>query len=102
MMTERIGRGRTTAALLSGAVIGADEAARIGLADQQSDDPVDTALDLARLYAGREPKLMADIKQSVRIAATSDLATSLAFESRAQAESMRNERFREFMQRFAG
>ena len=102
MLAERIGRGRTTAALLSGAVIGADEAARIGLADQQSDDPLDAALDLARLYAGREPKLMADIKQSVRIAATSDLATSLAFESRAQAESMRNERFREFMQRFAG
>ncbi|KAA1380403.1 enoyl-CoA hydratase [Aeromicrobium fastidiosum] len=101
MMTERIGRGRTTAALLSGVVIGADEATRIGLADQQSDDPVDTALGLARLYAGREPKLMADIKQSVRIAAASDLATSLAFESQAQAESMRNERFREFMQRFA-
>ena len=101
MLTERIGRGRATAALFSGAVIGADEAGAIGLADRLADDAVGTALELARLYAGREPRLMADIKESVRIAATSDLATSLEFESWAQASSMRNERFRAFMQRFA-
>jgi enoyl-CoA hydratase len=101
MLTERIGRGRATAALFSGAVIGADEAGAIGLADQLADDPVAAALELAHLYAGREPRLMSDIKESVRIASTSDLATSLEFESWAQAESMRNERFRTFMQRFA-
>lgn len=102
MLTERIGRGRATAALFSGAVIGADEAAGMGLADERADDCVATSLELAHLYAGREPGLMADIKQSVRIAAASDLATSLDFESWAQASSMRNPRFREFMQRFAG
>jgi enoyl-CoA hydratase len=101
MLTERIGRGRATAALFSGAVIGADEAGRIGLADHVGDDAVATAGELAALYATREPKLMADIKTSVRIAGSEDLATSLAFESLAQAESMRNERFRVFMQRFA-
>jgi enoyl-CoA hydratase len=101
MLTERIGRGRTTAALFSGAVIGAEEAGRIGLADHVGDDAVATARELAALYATREPKLMADIKTSVRIAGSEDLATSLAFESLAQAESMRNERFRVFMQRFA-
>jgi enoyl-CoA hydratase len=101
MLTERIGRGRTTAALFSGAVIGAEEAGRIGLADHVGDDAVATARELAFLYATREPKLMADIKTSVRIAGSEDLATSLAFESLAQAESMRNERFRVFMQRFA-
>lgn len=101
MLTERVGRARATTALLSGAIIGAEEAERIGLADQRSDDALAAALDLARLYAAREPQLMADIKQSVRIAATSDLATSLDFESWAQAASMKNERFREFMQRFA-
>jgi enoyl-CoA hydratase len=101
MLTERIGRGRATAALFSGAIIGAEEAGWIGLADQVTDDALATSLELARLYAGREPKLMADIKKSVRIASTSDLATSLEFESWSQAESMRNERFREFMQRFA-
>lgn len=101
MLTERIGRGRATAALFSGAVIGAEEAGRIGLADQLADNCLAASLELAHLYAGREPQLMADIKQSVRIAATSDLAGSLDFESRAQASSMRNERFRAFMQRFA-
>lgn len=100
MLTERIGRGRATAALYSGAVIGSDEALRIGLADQQADDALAAATELARLYAVREPQLMADIKQSVRIAATADLATSLDFESWAQAGSMKNPRFREFMQRF--
>lgn len=100
MLTERVGRARANVALLSGAVIGAEEAERIGLADQRADDPLAAALDLARMYAAREPQLMADIKESVRIAATSDLATSLDFESWAQASSMKNARFREFMQRF--
>jgi enoyl-CoA hydratase len=102
MLTERIGRGRATAALFSGAVIGADEATAIGLADVRADDALAAGAELAQLYAVREPQLMADIKQSVRIAATSDLATSLDFESWAQATSMRNDRFRAFMQRFAG
>ena len=101
MLTERIGRGRATAALFSGAIIDADEAGRIGLADQVSEDAVTAARELADLYATREPKLMADIKTSVRVATTEDLATSLEFESWSQAESMRNERFRAFMQRFA-
>ena len=101
MMTERIGRGRTTAALFSGAIIGADEAGRIGLADQVSDDAVAASRELAAVYATREPQLMADIKTSVRIAATEDFATSLEFESWSQAASMRNERFRAFMRRFA-
>ncbi len=102
MLTERVGRARATVALFSGAVIGAEEAGRMGLADQVADDALATALDLARLYASREPQLMADVKQSVRIAATSDLATSLEFESWAQAASMKNPRFREFLQRFSG
>lgn len=101
MMTARIGAARTTAALFSGAVIGAEEAERIGLAERRADDALAAALELAQLYAQREPQLMADIKQSARIAATSDLATSLEFESWAQATSIRNERFRAFMSRFA-
>ena len=101
LLTERVGRGRATAALLAGAVIGADEAARIGLADRLVDDALADALEQAHLYAGREPQLVADIVQSVRIAATSDLATSLDFESWAQAASMGNERFRRFARQFA-
>ncbi len=101
MLTERIGRGRASAALFSGAVMGPDEALSIGLADRRADDCVAASLELAHLYAAREPRLMADIKQSVRIASSSDLATSLDFESWAQASSMTNERFRDFMARFA-
>lgn len=101
MLTQRIGATRTAAALFSGAVIGAQEAERIGLAEHLADDALAAALDLARLYSQREPQLMADIKQSVRIAAFSNLATSLEFESWAQASSMGNERFRAFMRRFA-
>lgn len=101
MMTQRIGAARTTTALFSGAVIGAQEAERIGLADHLVDDALVAARDLAFLYSTREPQLVADIKQSVRIAATSDLAASLEFESWAQASSMRNERFRTFMRRFS-
>jgi len=101
MLTERVGRARATAALFSGAVIGAEEAARIGVADRLADDALAAATELAHLYADREPQLMADIKESVRIAETSDLTTSLDFESWAQAASMKNRRFREFMQGFA-
>jgi enoyl-CoA hydratase len=102
MLTERIGRGRATAALFAGAVIDAQEAVRIGLADVLADDALTAATELARTYATREPRLMADIKQSVRLASTSDLAASLDFESWAQAASMKNERFRAYVQRFAG
>lgn len=100
MLTERLGRGRATAALLSGALIDAGEAFRLGLCDEKVDDAVARAHELATLYASRDPELNSAIKQSVRIAATEDFATSLEFESWRQAESAGREDFKAFMQRF--
>lgn len=101
MLTERVGRARATSVLLEGKILDAEEAYRIGLADQVADDALQASLERAEKYASREPKLMSDIVQSVKIASASSFDESLAFEALAQAESMRNERFREFMQRFA-
>lgn len=100
MLTQRIGAGNTLAALLNGAIMDADEAYRLGLANLLVGDPVTTALELAATYAAREPKLNADIKRSVQLASSSDLAASLDFESLAQAESFGNEKFRTFMAKF--
>jgi enoyl-CoA hydratase len=100
MLTERVGRARATAILLDGKIVGAEEALRVGLADFVADDALQSARERAQTYAEREPQLMADIVQSVKIASTSPFEQSLAFEALAQASSMRNERFRAFMQRF--
>ncbi|MEJ7634971.1 enoyl-CoA hydratase [Aeromicrobium sp.] len=100
MLTQRIGAGNAVTALLTGTVIGADEAYRIGLANVLADDPSAAALELAATYATRDPQLNADILRSVQIATTSDLRTSLDFEAGAQAESFGREQFREFMARF--
>lgn len=100
MLTQRIGAGNTLAALLNGAIMDADEAYRLGLANLLVGDPVTTALELAATYAAREPKLNADIKRSVQLASSSDLAASLDFESLAQAESFANEKFRTFVAKF--
>jgi enoyl-CoA hydratase len=100
MLTQRIGAGNTLAALLNGAIVDADEAYRLGLANLLVGDPLTTALELATTYAAREPKLNADIKRSVQLASSSDVATSLDFESLAQAESFANEQFRTFMAKF--
>lgn len=100
MLTQRIGSANATAALLSGAVIGADEALRLGLAQELVNDPQARSAELAALYATRSPRLMADIKATGRIAATSDLPTTLTAESWAQAASLASEEFAAFAARF--
>lgn len=101
MLTQRIGSANTAAALYAGEVIRADEAFRLGIAQELADDPQRRASELAALYASREPVLMADIKRSVRVAATSDLAASIDVEAEAQARSLQSEAFERFAQRFA-
>ena len=100
LLTRRIGPSRALKALLDGALIGAEEAARLGLADVLVADPLDHAQDLAATYAVRDPALTADVKRSVQLASTSDLATSLAFEAHAQAVSLGSQEFRAFAARF--
>ncbi|MEU6328953.1 enoyl-CoA hydratase [Streptomyces sp. NPDC047049] len=100
LLTERMGPAHATAALLSGDIIKAEEAVRRGLANLPAEDPEAKARELAARYAQRSKSLNADIKRSVRIAATSDFPTSLDFESWAQASSVGSEEFGRYMEEF--
>ena len=101
MLTQRIGSANTAAALYAGEVIDATAALRLGIAQELQSDPHGRAADLAALYASREPVLMADIKRSVRIAASSELAESLDVEAEAQARSLQSEAFETFARSFS-
>jgi enoyl-CoA hydratase len=101
MLTQRIGSANTAAALYTGDLIDAPTALRLGIAQELRDDPHARAAELATLYASREPALMADIKRSVRVAATADLAVSLDVEAEAQARSLRSEAFETFARKFS-
>lgn len=101
MLTQRIGAANTAAALYAGDIIGAEHGLRLGIAQEIAEDAKGRALEHAQVWAERNPKLMADIKKSVGIAASSDLPTSLDFESWAQAESLASEEFAAFAARFA-
>jgi enoyl-CoA hydratase len=101
MLTQRIGSANTAAALYAGDLIDASTALRLGIAQELHDDPRARSAELAALYASRDPVLMADIKRSVRLAATADLATSLDVEAEAQARSLTSEAFEAFARRFS-
>ncbi|MEU8825196.1 enoyl-CoA hydratase [Streptomyces sp. NPDC048636] len=100
LLTERMGAAHATAALLSGDVIKADDAVRLGLANLLAEDPEEKATELAGRYASRAKELNAHIKRSVRIAATSDLETSVDFESWAQASSVGSDEFQRYLDEF--
>ena len=99
-LTERMGAAHATAALLAGDVIRAQDALRLGLANAVADEPEANARALAEKFATRGAELNANIKRSVRIAANSDLATSVDFESWAQASSLGSEAFGQFVANF--
>lgn len=86
-----MGAGNATAALLSGDIIRADDALRLGLANVLADEP-----------EAKARELNANIKRSVRIASTSDLNTSIDFESWAQASSVGSDEFRLYLETFLG
>ncbi|MEH3066602.1 MAG: enoyl-CoA hydratase-related protein [Aeromicrobium erythreum] len=101
MLTQRIGSANTAAALYAGDVIGADDALRLGIAQEIADDAQTRARDVALGWCERNPTLMAHVKQSLRVAATSDAATSLDVEAQFQAESLSSPEFERFAARFA-
>lgn len=100
LLTQRIGTANALAALYSGDAIDADRAFSLGIAQALTDDPRARAHVLAREYASRDAALMADIKQSVRLASSADLATSLEAEATAQARSLKSVTFERFAERF--
>lgn len=101
MLTERIGRANAAHAIFAGDVIGAEEALRLGIAQELVEDPAARAGEVAALYAERSPELMADVKSSLRTAASSDFAATLQVEALAQARSLKSEAFERFAAGFA-
>ncbi|MDH3047225.1 enoyl-CoA hydratase-related protein [Gordonia alkanivorans] len=100
MLVERIGRSRAMAALLEGALIDADRAHDIGLADSRADDPLTEANRIAALCAGRS-ELSRTIKRSVDNATRAGFTDSIDVEALAQAESTGSETFRRRLAEFA-
>lgn len=99
-MTRRMGPSRAMLALLGAEVLDAGQAYEAGLATRLADDPLAEAMDLARLYARRDPALVRDLKRAVKMSQTADLDTVLEFESWAQASSVTKPAFQEYMTNF--
>lgn len=100
LLTQRVGSANALAALYAGDAIDAQRSFSLGIAQELTDDPRGRAHVLAQEYASRDAALMADIKQSVRIASSADLATSLEAEATAQARSLKSATFERFAERF--
>lgn len=100
LLTHRIGTANTLAALYAGDAIDAQRAVSLGIAQELVADAPGHARLLAAEYASRDADLMADIKRSVQLAATADLATSLEAEATAQARSLQSAAFERFADRF--
>jgi len=101
LLTTRIGAANALAALYSGDSIDAARALSLGIAQELVDSPQDRADALAADFADREPQVMADIKRLVRLATTTDLASTLDEEATAQARSLTSETFEAFARRFS-
>jgi enoyl-CoA hydratase/carnithine racemase len=79
-----VGTGRAMDLSLSGRVVDADEALRIGLLDRVAEDPLDEALALCTVVAAAPPDVAARVKRLVR-RASSDLEARLVAEREANA-----------------
>jgi enoyl-CoA hydratase len=99
-LTRRLGSQRALAVVLGAQSIDAQSALRDGLAAELVEDPVARALELAHLYARRDPALVRDMKRAIQMSEVADFATVLEFESWAQASSVNKPAFQEFMAGF--
>jgi enoyl-CoA hydratase len=86
-LVHSMGQQRALRVLLQGDTLSAEAAVSNRLADELVDDPKAAALEMASRFAGLNPQLCRNMKQSVRIAANSGLTPSLEFETWAQATS---------------
>lgn len=99
-LVQKLGKARALDVILNAEIIDGETAMEIGLATKLADDPVAVALESAERWAQRDPGLVRDMKRAVQLAAQSDLASVLEFESWAQASSVGKPRFQEFMREF--
>jgi enoyl-CoA hydratase len=100
MLTERLGRSRANAVLLSGKTLRTDQAFALGLGDILADDAKGEAQELAASFAARDADLNSAIKSTVMLASTSTFAEALEAESWRQAKSLQGDAFAAFRQDF--
>lgn len=99
-LVRALGPERAMALLLDGGRLTGPEAVGAGLAMTLADDPLTTATEMASRYCDLDSDLSRDIKAAVQVAARSDLATTLEFESWAQASSATRPEIQEAVARF--
>ncbi len=102
LLPRLIGQGRASRMMLLGEKVDADEALRIGMVDMVVDDDELAATvrgTAARLAAG-PTKAYGWIKASLHHGASADLASTLAFEDRAQSDCFASADHREAIQAF--
>jgi enoyl-CoA hydratase/carnithine racemase len=90
-LPRMIGEARALAFILQGAVVGAEEAERLGLVHECADDPLAGALDWAERFARLPPGGIAAAKRLVRGALDRSLNEGLAEERRAFAALLRDD-----------
>lgn len=101
-LTRCMGAQRALRVLLQGDTLDAGRAVANGLADEQVEEPLESALAMASRFAELEPELCRDIKQAVRLSAEHGLAPTLEFEAWAQASSAKSPEVQELVARFRG
>jgi enoyl-CoA hydratase len=99
-LVDALGPQKALAVLLDGATLDADAAVREGVALTVAEDPVAAAHELTARWAAVDPALVRDIKRAVGIARTGDFASTLEFESWAQASTATGEEIQRAVERF--
>lgn len=90
-LVQAIGKQRALRLLLEGGMLDGQAAFDAGLVSTLDDDPLGTALNLAKKAAALDPWLARAVVEAVELASTSTFDAVLEFESWAQAESTRSE-----------
>jgi len=99
-LVRAMGSQRAMRVLLEGTMLDSQAAVDARLADEVVDDPFEAAMRLAGKIASLSPELGRDIKTAVRIAADKGFASTLEFESWAQASSATKPEIQETVSRF--
>jgi 2-(1,2-epoxy-1,2-dihydrophenyl)acetyl-CoA isomerase len=101
-LTRLVGTAKAREMFFTGDMVGADEAARIGLVNKVVDDAelLGTTMELARRIAAMPRIAMGYTKRNLAVAETGDFATSLEMEAFNQARCSQLEDHREAVQAF--
>lgn len=99
-LAAALGYRRAMGLLLTAADLTAEQADDLGLLWQRADDPVAAARELASTLAARPSEVLADVKATVRRAAPGAPHDIAEVEAWAQAASLGEPAFTEFLSRF--